>query len=107
MATICIGAILVGAGGYLVSIKPDQPNYKLQRNFGIFFLVVGALMFLGGLFVVLADYMAMRAFAANNAVQTAVNTSGQNAIIPPANNGGRRPYSYENRMQNAQYGRAF
>ena len=102
MAAICVGALCIGAGGYLVSIKPDQPNYKIQHNFGIFALVVGVLLFLGGLFVEIADYMAMRA-----ATQVMNMNNGQNAIIPPANNGGRRQYSNANRMQNAQYGRAF
>ena len=42
-----------------------------------------------------------------NAIIPPANNGGQNAIIPPANNGGRRQYSNANRMQNAQYGRAF
>jgi hypothetical protein len=111
MAAICFGAILTGAGGYLVSIKEDQPNYKLQRNFGIFFLVVGILTFLGGLFVAISDYIYDRSLAALSQSPLAnispTNNGGQNAIIPPANNGGRRQYSNANRMQNAQYGRAF
>ena len=113
MAAICVGALCIGAGGYLVSIKPDQPNYKLQHNFGIFFLVVGVLLFLGGLFVAISDYIDDRSLAAALSQSPPViippaNNGGQNAIIPPANNGGRRQYSNANRMQNAQYGgRAF
>jgi hypothetical protein len=90
MATICIGATLIAAGGYLVSIKPDQPNYKLQRNFGIFFLVVGALMFLGGLFVEIATYMTMRSLQQVQGNGPINNGGSANAIIPPANNGGRK-----------------
>jgi hypothetical protein len=99
MAAICFGAILIGTGGYLVSIKEDQPNYKLQHNAGIGFLVVGLVLFLGGLFVEVSDYMYSRSMG-NVYVRPTANNGGRNAIIPPApprNN-------YANRMQNAQYG---
>lgn len=100
MAAICFGAILIGSGGYLLSIKPDQPNYRLQRNAGIGFLVVGLALVLGGLFKIRED---LKYRSSNNTAPVYVRPAAnirQNAVIPqapPRNN-------YANRMQNAQYG---
>lgn len=98
MAAICFGAILIGSGGYLLSIKPDQPNYRLQRNAGIGFLVVGLVLFLGGL-ATIGQFTRSSNNTAPVYVRPAANIR-QNAVIPqapPRNN-------YANRMQNAQYG---
>ena len=108
-SAICFGALSIGVGGYLVSIKEDQPNYKLYRNGGIFFLVVGALMFIGGLiafYMDVSESMAANARARASATVYAGGGGGVNAVMPPVNNGGRntRVYSTANSMQNAQYG---
>jgi hypothetical protein len=98
MAAICIGAIFIASGGYLLSIKKDQPNYTIQRNVGIFFLILGVPAFLYGLTKIIIDrsriYTAPPVY-----VRPAANVVIPQAYAPPLH-----VPTNANRAQNAQYG---
>ena len=101
---------MIGIGAFLISTKEDKPNYKLYHNIGKWLLVFGSIMIALVLLKVIYDiYEAIKAASdvpaqmVNGGLNLPTNTGGQNAVIPPVNNGGRRQYSLANRMQNAQY----
>jgi hypothetical protein len=81
---IIFGLAFTAVGGYLVgATKDDDPNRKLLKGGGIFFLIVGPILLAWELFKLMARRMDM----SNNNGNTTVNPMyelPQNAVVEPS-----------------------
>ena len=74
---IIIGLGFIGAASYLLAtLKKEDPNYKTILGFGIFFILIGAIMFIWNLLKYMIQYVPVQ----GNVPVT------QNPVFTPSNN---------------------